>query len=82
MREGRTSTSGAAPAREAYGPDPATQFHRAAIYVDRIVKGADPAELPIEQLTWFELIVDVKIAQALGLILPVSLVAPANEVLE
>ena len=64
-----------------YGPSYPDNYRRAAVYVDKILKGAKPAELPVEQPRLFELVVNLKTARALGLALPDSLVHRADEVL-
>jgi putative ABC transport system substrate-binding protein len=65
-----------------YAPSNIDRFLRTAVYVDKILKGAKPEDLPVEQPTKFELVINLKAANALGLVIPASLVARADEVIE
>ena len=65
-----------------YGPDPVDLFRRAASYVDRILRGEKPGDLPVQFPTKFEMVVNRKTAKALGLAVPLSILVRATEVIE
>jgi len=65
-----------------YGPNVSDMFRRAADFADKILKGGKPADIPVEQPTTFDLVVNLKTAKALGLAIPQTLIATANEVIE
>ena len=66
----------------AYGANVPDNFHRAANYVDRILKGASPADLPIQEPVRFDFVINLKTAKVLGLTIPPAILARADEVIE
>jgi putative ABC transport system substrate-binding protein len=65
-----------------YGADNADSYRRVAYFVDRILKGAKPADLPVEQPTKFELVIDLKTAKVIGLTIPPEVLARANRLIK
>jgi ABC-type uncharacterized transport system substrate-binding protein len=65
-----------------YGPDPNDEFARSAAYVDRILKGEKPTDLPVQAPNKYELVINLRTAKALGLELPATLIARADEAIE
>jgi len=65
-----------------YSADPVEMWRRTAVFVDKILKGAKPADLPVEQPTKFDLVINLKAARSIGLTIPQQFLARANEVLQ
>ena len=65
-----------------YAPNQADNWRRVAVYVDKILKGENPGDLPVQQPTGYDLIVNLKAAKALGITVPLAILAQANEVIE
>jgi len=65
-----------------YGPNVAAMFHRAATYVDKILRSANPADLPVEQPTKFEFVINLKAAKQIGLTIPANVLARADTVIK